>query len=403
VTRDTYREKTLVIIALVLLPIKLGYLLSRPIFYSGPDAETFIKASEDFANKGFFSSEITGIPYWPSGYPWFNSIVIRVVGSQWIHITQIIQVLIFSVACVLLFRFISPYCGPKLSFLVSLGLLLQPAWIVANGEAMYETYLISFLMIGIFVLLRSEVYTADKGKVFGVILLGYSVVIHPRMLPINLLLLVLIQIFFKLKKKIFVTGIVIFSIVPIFFALRNFIAVKEFVLSNALVGTASSYNIIFKSCSSFECLPIVIFNNFPAFLSQGLANVTAFFSPHWGPLASGTWFHNLSALIIAPDGFATSLIVQIGRIISLASIILLGLGMCQALRRHNFFDLFFVLSSIIFILTAFIVFGDNRHRLIASFFFLPLQLLGAQFLWRKFLGPIGDLKDNKALGRLIGR
>jgi hypothetical protein len=384
-TISKYREKNLILIALFLLPFKFGYLLSRSIFNSGPDAVTFVKASEEFANKDFFSSDIAGIPYWPSGYPFLNSIVIRIVDGQWILLTQVIQVLLFSIACIFLYKLISPYCGVKLSFIGTLGLLMQPAWIAANGQAMYETYLISFLMAGFFLLLRPNAPANYKGKVLGLSLLGYSLVIHPRMLPVNLSALILFQVFFKLKKMKFASGLVIFSIFPIFFALRNFIAVKEFVLSNSLVATASSYNLVFKSCSSLECLPVAIFKDFPAFLSQGLTNVSAFFSPHWGPHARGTWFHNLSALKIFPEGFPATLIVQAGAIVSLTSILLLGLGMWRALMRHNFFDLFFVLSSIIFISTAFIVFGDNRTRLIASFFFLPLQLLGAQFLWGKFM------------------
>jgi hypothetical protein len=384
-----------------LLPLKLGYLLSRPIFYSGSDASTFIKASEDFANKNFFSSDIAGIPHWPSGYPWLNSIVIRIVDSQWILLTQVIQVLLFSISCIFFYRLISPYCGVKLSFFGTLGLLLQPAWLAANGQAMYETYLISFLMVGFFLLLRSDNPPNNKGKVLGLFLLGYSLVIHPRMLPINLLTLFLFQMFFMLKVIKLACGVVIFSIFPMLFSLRNLIGVKEFTLSNSLVATASSYNSVFKNCSSLECLPVAIFNNFPAFLSQGLMNVSAFFSPHWGPLARGTWFHNLSVLKISPEGFPSTLIVQAGSMVSLASILFLGLGMWRALMRHNFFDLFFVLSSIMFISTAFIVFGDNRTRLIASFFFLPLQLLGAQFLWGKFMNIRNSSKD-KSAGALKG-
>jgi hypothetical protein len=392
-SKSVYRERTLVIIALVLLPLKLGYLLSRPIFFSGPDASTFISASQDFAKKDFFSPDISGIPYWPSGYPWLNSIAIRAVESQWIHLTQIIQVLLFSITCLLFYRLLSPYCGTKLSFIGSLGLLLQPSWIVANGEAMYETYLISFLVIGLYLLFGSKTSLPVKHKTLGLLLLGYSVVIHPRILPIAIFLLVLLQIFFKFRIKEFFACLLIFSILPLVFALRNFIAVKEFVLSNALVGTASSYNLLFKGCSNVECLSIAILDNFPIFMSQGFTNVGAFFSPHWGPLAKGTWFHNLSPLAVTSDGFSLNLIVNLGTVISLISMLFLLLGMGRALIRHNFYDLFFAFSSIIFIITAFIVFGDNRHRLVASFFFLPLQLCAAQFVWTKYILILSRTKE----------
>lgn len=388
-----YREKTLALVALALIPLKLVYLLSRPIFFSGPDASTFINASQDFAKKDFFSQDISGIPYWPSGYPWLNSIVIRAVDSQWIHLTQIIQILLFSLSCLLFYRLLSPYCGAKLSFIGSLGLLLQPSWMVANGEAMYETYLISFLIFGLYLLFGSKTPIPVKRQILGLLLLGYSVVIHPRILPIVLLLFILLLVYFKFKKGEFIASALVFSILPIFFALRNFIAVKEFVLSNALVGTATSYNLVFKSCSNIECLPVAILNNFPAFMSQGLANVSAFFSPHWGPLARGTWFHNLSALVLTSDGYLFTTFVYLGRAITSISMLLLGLGMWRALNRRNFYDLFFVLSSITFISTAFIVFGDNRHRLIASFFFLPLQLFGAQIVWTKFALTLSRIKE----------
>jgi 4-amino-4-deoxy-L-arabinose transferase-like glycosyltransferase len=371
-------QRILLASILITLPFKLGYVLSRDLFSSGPDADTYIPATIDFSRQSFFSSDITGMPYWPAGYPSLNSMIVRVSESRWIEITQIFQVLIFSLACFLYFKMILPYFGRFISLLSSLFLTLQPAWVVANGEAMYETYLFSFIIIGFYFVLKSHKQNDRKGISAGLLLLGYSLAIHPRILPIILGFFVLLQLQLKSKLKEILISLGIFAFFPITFALRNLIAENSFTLSTALVGTASSYNEVFRDCTKVECIPSTILTNFPALLSQGFTNLNHFFSPHWGPDSRGTWFHNLSGLFLFPEGVMSQNIVLFGTLVSWVSIFFLVLGTWGALRRRNLMDYFFVFSSLTFLFTAFVVFGDNRHRLIASFSLLPLQFLGTR-------------------------
>jgi hypothetical protein len=375
-------DQRILLTAIILsLPIKLSYVLTRNLFPSGPDADTYLPASIDYSNQGFFSSSISGMPYWPAGYPWLNSLTARLTGNQWEETTQILQVMIFSLACVLYFKLILPYFGRSIALLSSLTLILQPAWVVANGEAMYETHLFSFIIIGAYLTLKSNSKVDLKSFTIGLLFLGFAVVIHPRILPIVMVFLVILHLNFKYKTKAVLIGVATFASLPILFAFRNLIAEGSFTLSTALVGTASSYNVVFRNCSNLECIPMTIFNNFPSFLSQGITNLNYFFSPHWGPDARGTWFHNLSGLFLFPNGDISKIIISLGRFVSSISVFLLFLGIWRALLRRNLLDYFFVISSLIFLGTAFMIFGDNRHRLIASLSLLPLQLLGSKVFW----------------------
>lgn len=378
-------DHRILVLAIVLsLPIKLGYVFSRNLFTSGPDADTYIPASIDFSIQGFFSSSITGMPYWPAGYPWLNSLFAKLSEGMWEETTQILQTIIFSLACLVYFNMILPYYGRSIALMSSLFLILQPAWVVANGEAMYETYLFSFLMIGCYLIIKANRKIAFDSIYMGLFLVGFTVVIHPRILPVLCVFLTLLQLKFRFRPKELLIGLIFFAFVPILFALRNWIAENSFTLSTALVGTASAYNVVFRSCSSIECIPATIFSNFSGFFSQGITNLSDFFSPHWGPDSKGTWFHNLSGLFLFPDGGVSEVIVFAGRFISTLSILFLILGIWKAIQRGNLFDHFFVISTALFLGTAFVIFGDNRHRLIASFSLLPLQLLGSRVSWDVF-------------------
>jgi len=76
---------------------KIAYAWSRPIFFSGPDANGFIPGAEDFAQKSFWSSEIVSQPQYPAGYPYLLSIFVRIFGNHWIQAAQLFQILAFGV------------------------------------------------------------------------------------------------------------------------------------------------------------------------------------------------------------------------------------------------------------------------------------------------------------------
>lgn len=363
---------------LVSIPMKLYYSLSRPLFESGPDAPTYIPSAIDFAEYGFFQKGIEGMPNWPAGYPWLQSFLVRVSESHWIELVQIFQVLFFSLSIILFYRLISYLITPGVAFYSSLILLFSPAWAVANGESMYETALFCFLISGSFLLLvKGNHATLRYTSAF---LFGMAIVIHPRIIPIVAIILSFGWPYIKTT----ILGIFIFAstllFLPLLFSARNFIAEGIFTLSDALIPSLSYHTKSFANCQSLSCVPSSIIQHPIDFIGECLFNLYAFWSPHSGALSKGSWFHNIS-LLTALDlkGF-----VLVGQALSLL-IVFLGIlftavGIAQVKRRATRFSNLFIFSLAIFLITDFLIFGDNRHRLVALFCIAPLQVLGVLHL-----------------------
>ena len=67
-------RRLLIAVLLFSTPLKIYYALSRPLFYSGPDANGYIPAIQDFGSKSFLSPDISSQPYYPPGFPYLLSI-----------------------------------------------------------------------------------------------------------------------------------------------------------------------------------------------------------------------------------------------------------------------------------------------------------------------------------------
>jgi hypothetical protein len=269
-------------------------------------------------------------------------------------------------------------------------LLVQPSWVVANGEAMYETFLFVALVCGL--ILVSGLNDKKIPTLFGFFCLGISVVIHPRVL----LPVILIAIFVYSRQKTLLktkfSHFCSFLFFPAVFLVRNFVAERKFTLYDGFTGTISSYNPVFETCSEVRCIPRTVTTNFEAFIHQGFQNISNFFSPYWGPNAKGTWFHNISLLLFTDHHGSKSTVIFLGQVLTFAGIILALLGSYINLRSNNALGvLFFAITSSV-LATDFVVYGDNRHRLMVSFCLIPLQLSGFQeilhFLRKKFTKPI---------------
>jgi hypothetical protein len=359
---------------LLSIPVKLFYSLSRPLFESGPDAPTYIPSAIDFAKSGFFQKGIEGMPNWPAGYPWLQSFLVRLSDSHWKELAQISQVLLFSISIILFYRFISHIITPKVGFYSSLILLISPAWAVANGESMYETYLFSFLVYGTFLLFvkGSEPWLKYSSAFF----FGMAIIIHPRIIPIVIIIIFYGWTQFKtIKFGVFVyASILVF--LPIMFSVRNLVAEGIFTLSDALVPSLSYHTKSFANCQSLSCVPSSILQHPIDFIGECLFNFYAFWSPHSGALSKGSWFHNISLL----TAFDLKGFVIFGQILSLLIVILgilfVVLGIIEIKRSANTFSNLLIFLLATFLLTDFLIFGDNRHRLVGLFCIAPLQVLG---------------------------
>ncbi len=365
------------ILLLATFPLKAFYMLSRPLFFSGPDAPTYIPATIDFGTKNFSSSDITGMPNWPAGYPWLQSLVYRLDPGSWIKIVQILQLTLFSISILLLFKFFIPILGKKIATITSCLLILSPAWAVANGESMYETLLWFFTILGFYLM------TTNSDKVMiqiaGAVSLGIAIVIHPRIIPFIAIFLITVFRFFDRPPRKQIQVFSIMSIFPIIFLLRNKISEGVFTLSDALGPSILGYRpklLAGSGCGSLSCVPEAIVKNPIVFIGENLYNLFAFWSPHSGPLARGSWFHNVSLLSAAEKAGYSQVAFILSLIITSLLVIFAVLGSLNVMTNKIQNWLFLILSLAYFMGTDIVIFGDNRHRLIAMIVIVPLQILG---------------------------
>ena len=119
------------------------------------------------------------------------------------------------------------------------------------------------------------------------------------------------------------------------------------------------------------------------FLGETLFNFYAFWSPHSGNLSRGSWFHNVSLLSILEKLDFGHLSMAISIFITCMLFFLAILGAYVVFKEKMRYRIFLTLSVAYFLLTDIVIFGDNRHRLMATFALLPLQILGVEkiFLW----------------------
>ncbi len=381
--RQNSRYLTILYVGILLVtPIKIWYALTRPLFYSGPDAPTYIPAAIDFANKGFFEKGITGMPNWPGGYPWIQSIIVLISEQHWIQLVQVAQIVFFSISLVLFFKLISCLFNTEVGFYSSILILMSPAWAVANGESMYETSLFCCVISGAYFLYcKNNILTA---QIWGAVLFGMAIAIHPRIIPIVITYLIFVTYQTQGQNLNRLALYFTLPIIPAIFAVRNFIAEGTLTLSSAL-GPSLGYHKSLDGCSSLVCVPSAIYKNSLEFFRECAYNFFIFWSPHSGPLERGSWFHNISLLkILDLRGFSglselLSLItVVLGIILAIAGIVE---GRSISKRYSN---LLFSQASI-FILTDVLIFGDNRHRLVAQICIVPFQILGLKLCRNLFV------------------
>ena len=142
-------------VLLVVTSVKIYYALSRPLFESGPDAFVYIPAIRDFGHKDFFSSEIFGQPAYPPGYAFSLSISPRLF-ENWVPVAQVMQIVLFSFASWVFYKLAKNSFGALYGLVAFFLISFSPAWIVANGEAMYESVYVSFAVFSLYFLLKAS-------------------------------------------------------------------------------------------------------------------------------------------------------------------------------------------------------------------------------------------------------
>ena len=356
-------------------PIKIFYSLSRPLYDSGPDAPQYISIITNIARGDFWKTTIVGIPQYPVGFPFLNSFVVDIFGNEWVKAAQILQIISFTVSLILYFKILLKYTSENIALFSALILALSPAWAVANGEAMYETYLFVFLCFGSYLLLKSQEPSGFRTTYLlcGGFFLGFCGVIHPRILLVLPLFIYLIfRNFVSSLAEKFLLGFTL--ILPMgIFAFRNLLIESVFSLSTSIMPSLK-YHKSLRSAGNLEEVPGLIWQNFPTFLQECIENMFYFWSPYSGSLRRGSWYHNVSLLSILQKMSLNDL--PIALVFSLVNFSFCCIGLYLLKKKDWNFFIFSSTSLLTLWCTDIFLFGDSRHRLIAMFVTAPLLSIG---------------------------
>ncbi len=376
-------NSVLIVILLATAFPKIYYALSRPLFFSGPDANGYIPAMEDFGSRAFLSPDISFMPFYPPGYPYLGSIFFRVSESYWIQLFQTFQILFFLVSIFFYFLVVKKRIGEKTAFVTAVCLSLSPALAVLNGQAMYESLFISLLFITLFILVVPELQLNKSRLFLGGLFLGGTVVVHPRALLIVCIILVYLFVRKKLSIVALLSGTTGFMIPFLIFSIRNLLAEKTFALSNAL-WAALTLNPFMGGCQSVPCALNRAIQAPLGFVEQVTLNVLQFWSPYSGPLKRGTWFHNISFFTYLDSQGLRTLALLISVLLMLFLFLTWLHGTVLLNRKSKDFNLILFGIFIASVINDALIYGDSRHRLAVMAFALPAQVTSIIFIYDSF-------------------
>lgn len=362
--------------------LRLFYALTRDLFPSGPDGPWYMQMMSEFAKYGVFSTKISFLPFYPTGYPLVFSIFPRISDSGWHALAQTTQILLIGIAISIWFYWISSIFNKTVGLISVLMVSLSPSWIVFPGEAMYESLLIP-LLIFYYSFIYFKLKNGDLRYHFYIIVglgAGFILSVHPRTLPLLLLPLVL-MIGRKLEFAKSLFSIFSFLIFPLFFASRNYIGTGKFTLCSA---SLSSYNyghqVSLEGNSIYDVI-IKAISHPLLFMHDTIFNFLYYFSPFSGPLVHGFWYHNISVYAFLARSGYRDIAIGISFIASLTAFILLVIGLKELFKNSRELFMFFCGGIFILCLTDALIFPENRHRLVAHIFTLPVY---ANLFWGKF-------------------
>ncbi|MEO0116557.1 MAG: tetratricopeptide repeat protein [candidate division WOR-3 bacterium] len=161
------------------------------------------------AEKGFFRAPL---------YPYFLALIYKIFGIN-LLIPRIIQALIGSASCLLIYLIGKKIFSPKVGTIAGLVATLYPLLIYFDGELLLTNLLIFLTLLGFFLFLKEKIFLSGLS-------FGFAAITRP-----NILLFLLTLFIIKLKeiKKLLPFFLaVILPIIPV--TIHNYIKEKDLIL-----------------------------------------------------------------------------------------------------------------------------------------------------------------------------
>jgi 4-amino-4-deoxy-L-arabinose transferase-like glycosyltransferase len=395
---------------------------------SGPDAPTYGPAAADFAEHGLLSGDVTGMPYYPSGYPILVSLVYMVAGDH-AKVAMVIQILLLAVGSWAAYTLIRREIGKGVALITLVLLCASPALLAASSQLMYEPLMLVALAGGLDLISRGV--RAERWRRLwlvgaGALLLGVGCTLQPKALLG--VLFVPLWVFFRTRgeragpRLVATVACATALALPLLgMAIRNQVAHDEFGLSASLGTTwiigleragdpprcelhESEFSIA-RDREFTDCLVSWSLRHPLAVAALVPENVFDFFRPHVGPRAyRDTWFHAFDARRVLPasvrDSQAFRRSDEVATAIwTVAIMLLLALGIWLVLRdrRRRAGALLLLIPLAGFLVVSVFTVGDPRYRLPVAPFYLAFQIVAALWLAeRVWAWSAGRLRDRPA-------
>jgi len=301
--------------------------------------------ANDIVIQGFFSSDITGVPYFTQGYATLISFFILLFGNDYATFFQAFQIAIFVLSVEFFRRVSLKVLSINNSYFFAILLFLQPASFFYPQSCMYET-----LLIFCFALFTYSIF----GEEFRPFLFSFSaasmLVVHQRSLFVIIIGIVTAA---RYRERKFLGIFSSFMIFPTIFVVRNGLFYDSWRLASA--GDTAT-------------------NGIREILGGNLADVALnsiyFWSAYSGPAKRGTWYHNVNVWNVFGVPWTHEWLLYLSISMSVLTFILfLSFLWCARIKYKllSLYLLFVVLSAMVL---DGLVIGDSRHRLIFSPFIL---------------------------------
>ncbi len=397
----------------------------------GADGENYLKGYFAMLKDGIFSPESI-LNYWPAGYP-LLILFLSILGKSWVLTTlSILQSLVFSYAVYFFAKQLYQTRLKKFAYMTLLLVLFNPTLSLSSIAVGYESLTASGLLLCVGLVIKSFVEKDDKKFIWYIMIssaiFGLLSFVQPRLLVTGLLInLVWITVWrgFKAGALMVVLSLAITLFFPATLVFRNnqaiginSISTNLGVTMNIGAGDNASGGYI-KEGFGVECdvsgtssqqdnQRVRCVLNW--YLSNPIKAVKLFYnksiyfwSPWYGPVASGTMARNpwltinpLKDIATTQDGF-NLVSGGFGKAISwlwlLGGLALLLYGYIT-LWRQNSLERFIGNLAMIAVATNWLItlltIGDHRFRIPIMGLSLFLQVIGLKTLFKGGKAPMVD-------------
>ena len=428
VVKDKKLKKKLFVIASVILLVKLSLILSiKNGGWLGADGESYLKGVHGLIKDGFASKEYL-LNYWPAGYPILVWVLSFVSVSKIMYLISFAQTILYFVATVFFVERIRQTNLSKLALPVALILGLDPTLSFSSLAVGYESAVASCFLLTTALIIRYQQNQSRKNLLRTLLLVGLiqgiSAFMQPRGILLGFIIFILWGVFnggWKNIVTIVLIGTCVLLIFPAVLVVRNVQAGNSASISTNLgstmnggAGDKATGGYPDRTSFGVPCNPVppatTVSDNHlvgcviswyfkhPSKTAVLVVRKSIYFwSPWYGPLASGTMARNPWLKIdpvksISANQQGHNLVFGwFGEIISwiwfLGSLFLLFYGFGWLWRMGGLEKQLSILTGTPILLAWLIsvaTIGDHRYRLPTMGLSLFLQVAGYFALKERF-------------------